>query len=87
MLGLVVRLPPSVPLNPLINYLPLPLTEWQDERPPSPSYLRVLYLGKILQDEDTLASKLYLPYPTPLFLLYRGNSRHPPPPFFPSCVS
>ncbi|KAH9835114.1 ubiquitin-related domain-containing protein [Rhodofomes roseus] len=30
--------------------------EWQDERPPAPSYLRVLYLGKILQDEDTLSS-------------------------------
>ncbi|GJE86776.1 ubiquitin-related domain-containing protein [Phanerochaete sordida] len=28
--------------------------EWQDERPPAPSYLRILYLGKILQDEDTL---------------------------------
>ena len=30
--------------------------EWQDERPPAPSYLRILYLGKILQDEDTLIS-------------------------------
>ncbi|EPS93205.1 hypothetical protein FOMPIDRAFT_1026609 [Fomitopsis schrenkii] len=29
--------------------------EWQDERPPAPSYLRILYLGKILQDEDTLS--------------------------------
>lgn len=29
--------------------------EWQDERPPAPSYFRVLYLGKILQDDDTLA--------------------------------
>lgn len=28
--------------------------EWQDERPPAPSYLRILYLGKILQDDDTL---------------------------------
>jgi hypothetical protein len=28
--------------------------DWQDERPPAPSYLRVLYLGKILQDDDTL---------------------------------
>jgi len=25
-----------------------------DERPPAPSYLRILYLGKILQDDDTL---------------------------------
>ncbi|KAH7919707.1 hypothetical protein BV22DRAFT_847681 [Leucogyrophana mollusca] len=31
--------------------------DWQDERPPAPSYLRILYLGKILQDEDTLARK------------------------------
>jgi len=29
-------------------------SEWQDERPPSPSYFRLLYLGKILQDDDTL---------------------------------
>ncbi|TBU27348.1 ubiquitin-related domain-containing protein [Dichomitus squalens] len=28
--------------------------DWQDERPPAPSYLRILYLGKILQDEDSL---------------------------------
>ncbi|EMD30990.1 hypothetical protein CERSUDRAFT_100789 [Gelatoporia subvermispora B] len=28
--------------------------DWQDERPPAPSYLRILYLGKILQDDDTL---------------------------------
>lgn len=32
-------------------------TDWQDERPPAPSYLRILYLGKILQDEDTLMSE------------------------------
>ena len=32
--------------------------EWQDERPPAPSYLRILYLGKILQDDDTLTSTL-----------------------------
>lgn len=36
--------------------------EWQDERPPAPSYLRILYLGKILQDEDTLASAYYCPF-------------------------
>ncbi|KIM86883.1 hypothetical protein PILCRDRAFT_64096 [Piloderma croceum F 1598] len=35
-------------------------SEWQDERPPAPSYLRILYLGKILQDDDTLA-ELSLP--------------------------
>lgn len=52
------------------------VAEWQDERPPAPSYLRILYLGKILQDDDTLAGKptrpptrfLTLPstYPYPL---------------------
>ncbi|OCH88548.1 hypothetical protein OBBRIDRAFT_703369, partial [Obba rivulosa] len=31
-----------------------PNGELSDERPPAPSYLRILYLGKILQDEDTL---------------------------------
>ncbi|TFK65139.1 hypothetical protein BDN72DRAFT_773774 [Pluteus cervinus] len=30
--------------------------DWQDERPPAPSYLRVLYLGKMLQDDETLTS-------------------------------
>ncbi|KAH9896709.1 ubiquitin-related domain-containing protein [Cubamyces lactineus] len=34
--------------------------DWQDERPPAPSYLRILYLGKILQDEDSL-DKLSFP--------------------------
>ena len=28
--------------------------DWQDESPSTPSHLRILYLGKILQDEDTL---------------------------------
>lgn len=39
-------------------------TEWQDERPPAPSYLRVLYLGKMLQDDETLIG-LKLPTYTP----------------------
>ncbi|KAI0777557.1 ubiquitin-related domain-containing protein [Trametes elegans] len=34
--------------------------DWQDERPPAPAYLRILYLGKILQDEDSL-DKLSFP--------------------------
>ncbi|KAI0249756.1 ubiquitin-related domain-containing protein [Lactifluus subvellereus] len=38
--------------------------DWQDDRPPAPSYLRVLYLGKILQDEDTL-TQLKFPSHTP----------------------
>ncbi|TFK47605.1 hypothetical protein OE88DRAFT_776970 [Heliocybe sulcata] len=32
-------------------------SEWNDERPPAPSFLRILYLGKILQDDDTLSSE------------------------------
>jgi hypothetical protein len=30
--------------------------DWQEEKPPAPSYLRVLYLGKMLLDDDTLTS-------------------------------
>lgn len=30
------------------------ITDWQDEHPPAPSHLRVLYLGKVLQDDETL---------------------------------
>ncbi|KDR72663.1 hypothetical protein GALMADRAFT_38229, partial [Galerina marginata CBS 339.88] len=30
--------------------------DWQDDRPPAPSYLRVLYLGRMLQDDETLTS-------------------------------
>lgn len=31
--------------------------DWQDDRPPAPSYLRVLYLGRMLQDDETLSSE------------------------------
>ncbi|EJD05413.1 uncharacterized protein FOMMEDRAFT_17724 [Fomitiporia mediterranea MF3/22] len=31
-------------------------SDWQDEKPPAPNFLRILYLGKILQNEDTLTS-------------------------------
>ncbi|KAI0065228.1 hypothetical protein BV25DRAFT_1913845 [Artomyces pyxidatus] len=37
--------------------------DWQDERPPAPSFLRILYLGKILQDDETLS---HLSFPTHL---------------------
>ncbi|KAG6849099.1 hypothetical protein H0H93_011319 [Arthromyces matolae] len=30
-------------------------TDWVDERPTGPSYLRVLYLGRMLQDDETLS--------------------------------
>ncbi|EKM76958.1 hypothetical protein AGABI1DRAFT_115586 [Agaricus bisporus var. burnettii JB137-S8] len=39
-------------------------SEWQEEQPPAPSYLRVLYLGKMLLDDDTLA-KLRIPSSMP----------------------
>ncbi|KAF8157068.1 hypothetical protein B0H34DRAFT_484626 [Crassisporium funariophilum] len=38
--------------------------DWQDDRPPAPSYLRVLYLGRMLQDDETLIN-LRLPTHTP----------------------
>ncbi|KAH9983162.1 ubiquitin-related domain-containing protein, partial [Russula compacta] len=40
-------------------------SDWQDERPPGPSFLRVLYLGKILQDDDTLAQLKFPSYTPP----------------------
>ncbi|KAG1763313.1 hypothetical protein EDD22DRAFT_777177 [Suillus occidentalis] len=45
--------------------------DWQDESPQAPSHLRILYLGKILQDEDTLTREYtchprYLSFPTSL---------------------
>jgi hypothetical protein len=33
------------------------MSDWQDERPPAPSYLRVLYLGRMLQDDETLVGE------------------------------
>ncbi|KAI0088451.1 ubiquitin-related domain-containing protein [Irpex rosettiformis] len=47
--------------------------EWQDERPPAPSYLRILYLGKILQDEDTLETNTASPSPTIVHLSIRSQ--------------
>jgi len=40
-------------------------SEWQDERPPAPSYLRILYLGKLLQDDDTLTKLSFPSYTQP----------------------
>jgi len=39
--------------------------DWQDEHPPAPSYLRVLYLGKILQDDETLTQLKFPSYTPP----------------------
>jgi hypothetical protein len=48
--------------------------DWQDERPPAPSYLRVLYLGRMLQDDETLTN-LKLPTFTPT----QGSTSSPGP--------
>ncbi|KAI0293951.1 hypothetical protein BC826DRAFT_1013428 [Russula brevipes] len=37
----------------------------QEERPPAPSFLRILYLGHILQDDDTLAQLKFPSYTPP----------------------
>lgn len=34
--------------------------DWSDDRPPTPSSLRILYLGKMLQDEDVLECVFFL---------------------------
>jgi hypothetical protein len=31
-------------------------TDWTDERPPAPGFLRILHLGRILNDDDVLSS-------------------------------
>ncbi|KAJ3523854.1 hypothetical protein NM688_g8658 [Phlebia brevispora] len=51
--------------------------DWQDERPPAPSYLRILYLGKILQDEDTL-TKVGFPTNIPSPAGQANSSSNPP---------
>ncbi|KAJ6595719.1 ubiquitin-related domain-containing protein [Mycena vulgaris] len=52
-------------------------SEWQDDRPPAPSYLRILYLGKILQDDDTLTA-LGFPSHTPLSASEQQQQQQPP---------
>ncbi|CAK5275870.1 unnamed protein product [Mycena citricolor] len=39
-------------------------SDWQ-ERPPAPTYLRILYLGKVLQDDDTLTKIGFPSFPLP----------------------
>lgn len=65
-------------------------TDWQDEHPPAPSHLRVLYLGRILQDDETLTRmcfcvlckgwKVYLPdliaYRAQVPILYPAGTRN-----------
>lgn len=33
--------------------------DWSDDRPPTPNFLRILYLGKMLQDEDVLECRFF----------------------------
>ncbi|KAJ4495376.1 hypothetical protein C8R41DRAFT_762610 [Lentinula lateritia] len=35
-------------------------SDWQEERPSTPSHLRILHLGKVLQDEDTLEGEIFI---------------------------
>ncbi|GBE87700.1 hypothetical protein SCP_1103770 [Sparassis crispa] len=55
--------------------------EWQDERPPAPSFLRILYLGKILQDDDTLTQLSFPTWPPSSDAAYLSTSptSQPPP--------
>ncbi|KAG8968785.1 hypothetical protein FRC03_005965 [Tulasnella sp. 419] len=39
--------------------------DWVDERPPSPAFLRILYLGRILADDTTFSSLNLLPSTEP----------------------
>ncbi|KZV68331.1 hypothetical protein PENSPDRAFT_653259 [Peniophora sp. CONT] len=39
--------------------------DWQDQRPPAPSYFRILHLGKVLQDDDTLSQLNFATYTAP----------------------
>lgn len=63
------------------------MTEWEDERPLAPSALRILYLGKMLQDDETLESAFLRLSPvanklnliTPLTELKFPTSTHPNP--------
>lgn len=52
------------------------LSEWQDERPPAPSYMRLLYLGKMLQDDETLSGELPL-VPCSISILFSFFSSPP----------
>jgi hypothetical protein len=53
---------PPLPSTPsaTLNELPLSyLSDWQDERPPAPAYLRILFRGRVLQDDDTLTGTFF----------------------------
>lgn len=52
--------------------------EWQDERPPAPNYLRILYLGKMLQDDETLISLKLPPWTAPTIMHLSVRPSAPP---------
>jgi len=54
-------------------------SEWQIEQPPAPAYLRVLFLGKILQDEDTLNTDRFRPNPAPPTIVHLSVRQIPIP--------
>ncbi|KAJ3906661.1 hypothetical protein F5879DRAFT_629001 [Lentinula edodes] len=51
--------------------------DWQEERPSTPSHLRILHLGKVLQDEDTLEACDF-PIHTPTSSSSLSITPHPP---------
>ncbi|KZT32646.1 hypothetical protein SISSUDRAFT_1066771 [Sistotremastrum suecicum HHB10207 ss-3] len=53
--------------------------DWQDERPPAPSYLRVLHLGKIWQDDDMLSSFQLAMVPAAPTIVHLAIRQHPVP--------
>jgi hypothetical protein len=70
-------------------------SDWQDEHPPAPSHLRVLYLGRILQDDETLnrmcdiymkGGKFYLPDDLITHTELKFPSYTPPEPATPTIV-
>jgi len=54
-------------------------SEWQSEHPPAPAYLRLLYLGKILQDDDTLNAQRFRPNPAPPTIVHLSIRQIPIP--------
>lgn len=49
------------------------MLDWQDQRPPAPSYFRILHLGKVLQDDDTLSREF------PAFVASHNHRAFPDP--------
>jgi len=54
-------------------------SDWKGEQPPAPAYLRILHLGKILQDEDTLNTTRFRPNPAPPTIVHLSVRQIPIP--------